>query len=397
MAARVAVDLDLFKLIAESSKPMTSAQLAQFSGGEELLIRLCSQRAMTIPFCLADLMQFVFSESLVELDSCMRLARIPGSRRPRLKPWLTRPLPQVIILCTSLQVLWRSPRRIDMALKAYRWDFVINAAIKAPQFLREVGHRSPSEPTDGLVQYAHHTKLNAFNLLFSQPNLLRNFNQFMGNTMGARHYWVDWYPVEERLLNGSRPDGAALLVDVGGGKGHDLQAFYTKYPRQTGLVLQDQPHALDKITAESLDPSVKRMVHDFFKEQPIKGSLQTCTTVLTRGSANEHTGARAYFLHHILHDWSDKYCLEILKHLRAAMEPRYSILLIHDLILPNKGATAYQAIFDMTMMTFNSGMERSQTQWEQLLDQAGFEVVKFWIDDEDADGIVEALPKHSEH
>jgi hypothetical protein len=62
------------------------------------------------------------------------------------------------------------------------------------------------------------------------------------------------------------------------------------------------------------------------------------------------SGARAYFLHHILHDWSDKYCLQILKQLRDAMTPGYSKLIIHELVLPDVGATELQARFDLTMM-----------------------------------------------
>ena len=93
-------------------------------------------------------------------------------------------------------------------------------------------------------------------------------------------------------------------------------------------------------------------------------------------------------MHHILHDWSDKYCLMILKQLREAMKPGYSRLLIHDLILPDTGALEYQTRFDMTMMTFNSGMERSRSQWTKLMEDAGFKVLGLW-EHFDADGIVE--------
>jgi hypothetical protein len=98
-------------------------------------------------------------------------------------------------------------------------------------------------------------------------------------------------------------------------------------------------------------------------------------------------------MHHILHDWPDQYCLKILKNIHAAMKPGYSRLLIHELILPDERPTAFQAIWDLTMMTFNAGAERSKSQWTQLLNEAGFDIVAFWIDDEDADGIVEAVPK----
>ena len=98
-----------------------------------------------------------------------------------------------------------------------------------------------------------------------------------------------------------------------------------------------------------------------------------------------------YFYHHILHDWSDDKCLEILARLKKAMKPGYSKLLIHEMILPEQGASALHVILDLTMMTFNSGMERTGKQWKVLLESAGFEVLKVWTPEEDADGILEAV------
>jgi hypothetical protein len=88
--------------------------------------------------------------------------------------------------------------------------------------------------------------------------------------MGARAYWTEWYPVAENLLEGADPS-SKLLIDIAGGKGHDLQAFHDKFPEQAGLVLQELPQALEMVTEEILDPSIERMSYDFFTEQPIKG------------------------------------------------------------------------------------------------------------------------------
>jgi hypothetical protein len=71
------------------------------------------------------------------------------------------------------------------------------------------------------------------------------------------------------------------------------------------------------------------------------------------------------------------------------MHPGYSKLLIHDLILPDTGAQEIQARFDLVMMTFNGGMERSTTQWIKLLEDAGFVNIKLW-EHFDHDGIIEA-------
>ena len=109
-----------------------------------------------------------------------------------------------------------------------------------------------------------------FEYLSTLPEVQTSFNTFMGNTMGSRNYWVDWYPVGENLLNGAKSD-TALVVDSGGGKGHDLIAFQEKFPqKQSGsLILQDLRHVLD--AAEDLNPAIDKMEYDFFTEQPVQG------------------------------------------------------------------------------------------------------------------------------
>jgi hypothetical protein len=96
-----------------------------------------------------------------------------------------------------------------------------------------------------------------------------------------------------------------------------------------------------------------------------------------------------YFLQYILHNWSDKYCLMILKHIRDAMTPGYSKLIIHDIVLPAVGASEVQARFDLVMMAINSGMERSARDFTVLLETAGFKVTETWSWP-DKNGIVEA-------
>lgn len=59
------------------------------------------------------------------------------------------------------------------------------------------------------------------------------------------------------------------------------------------------------------------------------------------------------------------------------MKPGYSKLLIHEMIIPEEGASVFHATSDMTMMVVNAGMERSRKQWEKLIEKAGLKVVKF--------------------
>lgn len=81
-------------------------------------------------------------------------------------------------------------------------------------------------------------------------------------------------PLEKALgKEADNKDIAVLLVDVGGGKGRDLEDFIKKYPNAPAkVVLQDRASVLDDEKVKNLGSSMKVMEHDFFTPQPIKGS-----------------------------------------------------------------------------------------------------------------------------
>lgn len=145
----------------------------------------------------------------------------------------------------------------------------MEAGQEAPKYFSEAGYRCPTDPRDGLMQYVFQTKLTIFEYTNSITRVMKDFKTFMGNTMGARKYWTDWFPVQERLLDGAN-ESSPLLVDVGGGKGHDVLDFQSKYPQKgQRLVLQD----LSSISSGlgDLVPSIEYMTDDFFTTQPVQG------------------------------------------------------------------------------------------------------------------------------
>ncbi|KAI1346150.1 putative O-methyltransferase [Xylaria sp. FL0043] len=331
IAARVAVQLNLFQLVASNHGPITSTELVSLSGGEELLI-IRVLRAM----------------------AATGFVKEAGEKK-----WGATPL----TFAMATEGIAAGHRTLLGRIHCCSW-------ISSPRYFREVGYRCPTDPHDGLIQYAFRTKLPSFELLKTMPEVSDDFNTFMGSTMGARRYWVDWFPVQERLIRGAM-NNSALLVDVGGGLGHDVLAFQTRYPNAGRLVLQDLKSVTDEV--EGIDPRIEVMGYDFFEVQPVEG-------------------ARAYFYHHILHDWPDSKCLEILGRVKQAMKPGYSRLLLHEMIMPEEGASPFHAVLDLAMMAFNSGMERTERQWEELTKIAGLKVVKFWSPpQEDGDGIVEIV------
>lgn len=71
-----------------------------------------------------------------------------------------------------------------------------------------------------------------------------------------------------------------------------------------------------------------------------------------------------------MHDWNDDYCVQILIHLRQAMAPD-SILLLDVIVMPETHATTTACLLDISMLE-HSSWERSETQWRQVLAEAGF-------------------------
>lgn len=75
------------------------------------------------------------------------------------------------------------------------------------------------------------------------------------------------------------------------------------------------------------------------------------------------------------------------------MRPGYSKLLLFEWILPDVGTPLYPALLDINMLAVLSGMERTETQWKELLDSVGLEIVRFWRVDTETEGLIEAIKK----
>ena len=136
------------------------------------------------------------------------------------------------------------------------------------------GYKCPTDSRNCPYSWAFATDLSYFQHLQHYPEKQRDMHDFMTGVRVARKLWIDWFPVESELLSATPIDemddtSTILLVDVGGGKGHDLERFLRQYPQTKGrLVLQDLPGALG--TIQRLSSDIHPMPHDFFTPQPIK-------------------------------------------------------------------------------------------------------------------------------
>ncbi|KAI1130275.1 putative hydroxyindole O-methyltransferase, partial [Nemania abortiva] len=274
-----------------------------------------------------------------------------------------------------------TPLTEALAETRYRNGIIFNHDVAGPSFrhlpeyLKDTNYELPTKATDGLFQASHKTELSIFSWLDQTPPYLQAFNSYMSAYRSGKPSWLDpgFYPVAERLIDGFNSDYSdTFLVDVGGGKGHDLHEVKEKYPHVPGkLVLQDRPQVISTVTSIA-------MPHDFFTPQPVKH-------------------ARAYHLHSILHNWSDDDCIRILRQLRPAMRPGYSRLLINEIVMPRQNPTWPATSMDQLMLVINAVQERTEADLAKLLKQAGFNLVNVYSYELGQESLVEAEPDEEEH
>lgn len=106
----------------------------------------------------------------------------------------------------------------------------------------------------------------------------------------------------------------SLLVDIGGSHGSVCIELLRRFP---GLkcIVEDLPQTIDgAVTPPNLEGRLKFKAYNFFTEQIVKN-------------------ADVYFLRSILHDWSDKYAIQILGNLIPALKNGTKII-VNEVCLP---------------------------------------------------------------
>ena len=147
------------------------------------------------------------------------------------------------------------------------FDMAMPTAAQLPSYLRTTSYSNPRD--NETTAFAHAFGLEFWAWLAQHPEHAAVFNGFMASRRQGRPSWFDIYPVTDELSGESEDD--VLLVDIGGNQGHDLINLKAKHPNLRGrLVLQDLSDVVAKANFE--DVSISAMGHNFFDEQPIKGT-----------------------------------------------------------------------------------------------------------------------------
>lgn len=238
-----------------------------------------------------------------------------------------------------------------------------------PGYLKQTGFKNPTNVNDCNFQYWKGAGANMFQYVGTNPLLTSDFNDAMEcHSKYNLTPWPEVYPTDT-VVAAAKPD-RPLVVDIGGGKGHDLEKFRLKHEgiAAGSLVLQDLPDILKGV---EVDKAINVHPYDFFTPQPVKG-------------------ARVYFMHNVLHDWPDETATTIIKNIADAMEKGYSKLLIHESLVSSKAPLARVTTSDLTMMACLASKERSEGEWKDLISGAGLRVVKIWRPEQSVESVIEA-------
>ena len=162
----------------------------------------------------------------------------------------------------------------------HTFDLVGSCFHKMPDWLIEHDFKTPAETHDCPFQPAFGTKQDLFEWFPSHPQFLNNFNSWMAGQREGREGWLEFYDFEKEIIDGfekGKGEGT-LVVDIGGARGHELQAIRQKFPNLPGrLILQDLPETVKQAPT---DVGFEPQVHDFFTPEPIIGMSTTPMTYL---------------------------------------------------------------------------------------------------------------------
>ena len=147
-----------------------------------------------------------------------------------------------------------------------------------------------------------------------------------------------------RLVAGFDWSRFGTIVDVGGGRGTVLAAILAAHPSMRGHLVDLEPTATEArgtFAAQGLDERTEVTAGSFFDPLP--------------------TGADAYLLVDILHDWDDEHAHRILTRCVEAAQPAGRVLVVEPV-----GGRRAQSEFNLAMLVIFGGRERRVAEFRAL-------------------------------
>jgi hypothetical protein len=181
------------------------------------------------------------------------------------------------------------------------------------------------------------------------PEDLARFSRAMGNVSAM---------AAEGTLQHYDFSRARHIVDVGGAHGDLLLAILGGNPHARGTIF-DRPHVVETarraIQAKGYENRCEAVGGDFFQAVPPGGDL--------------------YVLKFILIDWKDAEAIRILNNCRTAITSDGRLLVI-EMTIPDDNHPSPGQLLDLNMLVMTGGQERTQSEYGNLLAEAGFRLTR---------------------
>ena len=164
------------------------------------------------------------------------------------------------------------------------------------------------------------------------------------------------------------------ICDIGGGQGHLVCALLQAHPHLSGLVFD-----------------LAEVFNDCSQLWATKLGLESRCIYIGGNMFGQLPAADLYILKMILHDWNDQECIGILSRIRKDSSETSRVLVIEH-IVPSPNESHLAKLFDIHMMCWGPGRERTETEYAQLFQAAGWKHTGSWYPMNRIMGVVEGRP-----
>ncbi len=168
--------------------------------------------------------------------------------------------------------------------------------------------------------------------------------------------------------------GIKTVTDVGGGLGSLMIEILKANPAMKGVVAElpeTACHLAEVIRENKLESRMTAVECDFFKVIP--------------------AGSDAYLLSHVIHDWPDEKCIQILRNCRKAIGSDGRLLIV-EAVIPPGNDFSISKLLDLEVLLMGGGRERGEEDFTRLMTQSGFCLSRI-IDTGEHISIIEGTPE----
>jgi hypothetical protein len=122
---------------------------------------------------------------------------------------------------------------------------------------------------------------------------------------------------------------------------------------------------------------------------PSKMSVDDRCMYIEGDMFREVPSADAYIMKMILYDWNDDECVKILSNIKGSCSsPDGKVFIVEHLITePEK--PHFSKLFDIHMMCWGTGRERTVNEYSMLLEQSGWEYIQTYYPQSGLIGVIE--------